>query len=133
MAMSQPNILLVHADQHRYDCLGAAGHPLIQTPSLDRLAREGVHFTHAFTPIPVCTPARASLLTGCWPSRHGFIANADTEIHAPSTIALPTLYECLHDAGYVIGHVGKWQVHRTLLPPAFGADTYIPESEYNLW
>src|SRR5215203_6489468 len=99
MAMSQPNILLVHSDQHRYDCCGAAGHPVIQTPNLDRLASEGVLFSQAYTPIPVCTPSRASLLTGCWPSRHGFIANADSEIHPPASITLPTLYQCLKDGG----------------------------------
>jgi arylsulfatase A-like enzyme len=113
--------------------VGAAGHPLIQTPSLDRLAQEGVHYTHAYTPIPVCTPARACLLTGAWPSRHGFIANADTEIHPPASITLPTLYQSLHQAGYYLGHVGKWHVHRTMLPPTFGADDYIPESGYAAW
>ena len=129
----RPNILLVHADQHRADCIGAAGHPLIQTPSLDRLAREGVSFTHDYTPIPVCTPARTSLLTGTWPTRHGFIANADTEIHPPSSLTLPTLYQALDQADYYIGHVGKWHVHRTMLPPTFGADDYIPESGYAAW
>lgn len=131
--MPQPNILLVFSDQHRADCIGAAGHPLIQTPSLDRLAREGVSFTHAYTPIPVCTPARASLLTGTWPTRHGFIANADTEIHPPSSLTLPTLYQALDQAGYYIGHVGKWHVHRTMLPTIFGADDYVPESGYSAW
>ena len=131
--MSQPNILLVLTDQHRYDCVGAAGHPLIKTPSLDRLAQEGVRYSHAYTPIPVCTPARASLLTGTWPTRHGFIANADTEIHPPASLTLPTIYQTLHQAGYYIGHVGKWQVHRTMLPTTFGADDYIPESGYSAW
>ena len=131
--MSPPNILLVHADQHRYDCVGAAGHPLIQTPALDRLAREGVHYTHAYTPIPVCTPARASLLTGTWPARHGFITNADSEVHPPASITLPTLYQSLHQADYYVGHVGKWHVHRTMLPTTFGADDYIPEAEYATW
>jgi arylsulfatase A-like enzyme len=100
---------------------------------MDRLAREGVTYTHAYTPIPVCTPARASLLTGTWPSRHGFIANADTEVHQPASLTLPTLYQELHHAGYYIGHVGKWHVHRTMLPPVFGADDYIPESGYGAW
>jgi arylsulfatase A-like enzyme len=131
--MSRPNILLVHADQHRADCLGIAGHPQLQTPNLDALARAGVHFTHTYTPIPVCTPARASLLTGTWPSRHGFIANADTEIHAPTSLTLPTLYQLLHEAGYYVGHVGKWHVHRTMLPTTFGADAYVPEGGYGTW
>ncbi|MHB1357794.1 MAG: sulfatase-like hydrolase/transferase, partial [Anaerolineae bacterium] len=46
--MPRPNILLIHSDQHRYDCLGVNGHPNVQTPHLDRLAREGVNFTSAY-------------------------------------------------------------------------------------
>jgi arylsulfatase A-like enzyme len=131
--MSRPNVLLIHVDQHRADCLGAAGHPLIQTPALDRLAREGVHFTHAFTPIPVCTPARASLLTGTWPTTHGLIANADAEIHPPATLTLPTISQTLADAGYYVGHVGKWHVHPTLPPTAFGCHDYISDQGYAVW
>jgi arylsulfatase A-like enzyme len=133
LAKMRPNILLVHSDQHRHDCMGAAGHPLIETPALDRLANEGARFTHAYTPIPVCTPARTSLLTGTWPTRHGFIANADTEIHPPASLTLPTIYQSLHQSGYSVGHVGKWHVHRTMPPTVFGADDYIPESGYAAW
>jgi arylsulfatase A-like enzyme len=113
--------------------MGTAGHALIQTPAMDRLARDGVHYTHAYTPIPVCTPARTSLLTGAWPARHGFIANADTEVHPPTSLTLPTLYQSLREAGYYVGHVGKWHVHRTMLPTVFGADDYVPESGYAAW
>ncbi len=131
--MSNPNILLIHADQFRHDCLGVAGHPLLQTPHLDRLAAEGVHFTHAFTPIPVCTPARASLLTGSWPAAHGFLANAETELAPPPTIRLPTFTALLHDAGYFVAHVGKWHVHPRLGPTAFGCDLFVPERGYHAW
>jgi arylsulfatase A-like enzyme len=129
----RPNILLIHVDQHRADCLAAAGHPLLQTPALDQLAAEGVRYTHAFTPIPVCTPARASLLTGAWPTRHGLIANADTEVHPPAFPQLPTVSQLLHDAGYWVGHVGKWHVHPKYPPTAFGCDLYIPEQGYRTW
>ncbi len=131
--MPPPNVLLVHVDQHRADCLGAAGHPLLQTPALDRLAREGVRFSHAFTPIPVCTPARASLLTGAWPASHGLIANADAEIPPPATLSLPTVSQTLADAGYYVGHVGKWHVHPRLPPRAFGCHDYISERGYGVW
>lgn len=133
MVMSRPNVLLIHVDQHRQDCVGVNGHPLLQTPALDRLASQGVNFTHAFTPIPVCTPARASLLTGVWPSRHGLIANADTEVHAPTCLDLPTLSGLLHDADYYVGHVGKWQLLKHLSPTDFGTDDYIPEHAYHAW
>ncbi len=97
------NILLLHADQHRADCLGVAGHPLLQTPHLDRLAVEGVRFTNAFTPCPVCVPARNSLLYGRWPTAHQVIANPDTEAPRPASNGLPTWSEALRDAGYFLG------------------------------
>lgn len=50
---ARTNILLIHSDQHRYDCVGANGHPLVSTPNLDRLAQEGVNFSRAYTPIPI--------------------------------------------------------------------------------
>lgn len=131
--MSRPNILLVHADQLRYDCLDVAGHPFVQTPHLDRLAADGVYFSHAFTPIPVCTPARASMLTGTWPAQHGFLANAGTELSPPGALTLPTFTGLLHDAGYFVGHVGKWHVHPTLPPSAFGCDVWVPERGYMAW
>ncbi|MCC9077647.1 sulfatase-like hydrolase/transferase [Litorilinea aerophila] len=127
------NVLLIHADQHRYDCVAANGHPLLQTPNLDRLAREGVNFTHAFCPIPVCMPARVSLVTGQWPARHGCIANADTEPLWPSLEGVPTLNGLFKAAGYYVGHVGKWHVHPHKPPTAFGCDDYIPEGEYGRW
>ena len=66
--MKPTNIVLVHSDQHRYDCVGVNGHPLVRTPNLDRLASEGVNFSHAFCPIPLCMPTRASMLCGQWPT-----------------------------------------------------------------
>ncbi|MFW5802511.1 MAG: sulfatase [Verrucomicrobiota bacterium] len=65
--MKKPNILLISADQMRWDCLGAAGNPAIQTPNLDRLSRRGVLFRNGFTPDPICVPARASIMTGNYP------------------------------------------------------------------
>ena len=107
--MSPPNILLIHSDQHRFDCVGANGHPLLKTPHLDRLAAGGVNFTHAFCPIPLCVPARNSLLNGQWPARHLCIANYDTEAPRPAR-DLPTFSRALRDAGYFTGYVGKWHV-----------------------
>ena len=69
----RPNILLLMADQFRGDCLGAAGHPAIKTPNLDRIAAEGVMFSRAYSCTPTCTPARAALLTGLSPWRHGML------------------------------------------------------------
>ena len=64
------NVLLITSDQQRWDTLGV-NNPAIQTPALDRLAREGIVYDRAYTCNPVCTPARVSVLTGHYPSRHG--------------------------------------------------------------
>lgn len=128
-----PNILFVHADQHRFDCLGVNGHPFLQTPHLDALAADGVNFTHAFCPVPVCTPARNSLLFGVWPTQHGAIANADTEAGRPARDGLVSWSERLAGAGYRMGYVGKWGLHPEKNPMAFGFGEYVPESEYGAW
>lgn len=131
--MPQPNILLIQSDQHRYDCLGANGHPLLQTPYLDRLAAEGVSFSHAFTPIPVCVPARNCLVHGQWSCTHGAIANWGTEAPWPARDALPTFSQALHGAGYWLGHIGKWHVHPKEPPTAYGFDEHIPGAGYTKW
>ena len=70
-----PNLLFLYADQHRADVMGCAGNDVVVTPHLDRLAAEGVRFDHAWTESPICQPARASLLTGRFPSDHGVLGN----------------------------------------------------------
>lgn len=131
--MGQANILLIHSDQHRYDCVGVNGHPWIQTPNLDRLAREGVNFSHAFCPIPLCVPARASLLTSLWPTQHASIANEGTEAFRPLRHHLPTFSELLHKSGYYLGYIGKWHVDQYRSPLEFGFDDYIREGSYGDW
>jgi arylsulfatase A-like enzyme len=147
----RPNILLIQSDQHRYDCLGleataaleaaaaANGHPLVRTPHLDRLAGEGANFARAYCPIPVCVPARASLIHGVWPSRHRVIANWGTEAPYPGRdqerpgSALPTYTETLRAAGYALAHVGKWQVHPEKGPEAYGFDAHVSAADYAAW
>lgn len=131
--MAATNILFLHADQHRFDCVGANGHLLISTPHLDRMAREGANFSHAFTPSPVCVPARNSLLYGCWPTRHHAVVNHDTEAPPAARAELPTWSEALNRAGYFLGYVGKWHVSETKSPCDFGFHEYVPETGYNAW
>jgi arylsulfatase A-like enzyme len=131
--MIKVNILLIHADQHRADCMGVNGHILIQTPNLDELARAGINFRQAFCPIPLCTPARASLLTGLWPTQHGSIANAQTEAFQPLLPGLTTFSQLLKEGGYYLGYVGKWGVDEKRDPTQFGFDDYISEKAYSLW
>lgn len=75
--MSRPNIILIFPDQWRGDCIGAAGHPCVETPFLDELAHEGTRFSSAYTPSPTCIPARACLATGQTPSQTGRLGYKD--------------------------------------------------------
>jgi len=127
------NILIISTDQHRADCLGCSGHPLLQTPNLDRLAAEGTRFSHAFTAIPLCVPVRGSFLTGTWPSRHLSVANWDTEAPRPLRADLPTWSQAMADAGARLGYVGKWHVDRDRDPTCFGFHDYVPEWHYGPW
>ena len=71
----QPNIVFVITDDQRAEWLGVAGHPSLKTPNIDRLAREGAWFTRFFVTTPLCSPSRASFLTGQYPHKHGVITN----------------------------------------------------------
>ena len=97
----QPNILLITSDQHHYACLGVTD-PKLETPALDRLAREGTRFTRAYTPNPVCTPARASIITGVYPSVHGAWTIG---VKLPEDV--PTVGTTLHLQGYTTALIGK--------------------------
>ena len=72
---TQPNIIVIVVDDLRFDEFGAGGHPYLETPNIDRLATEGAMFVDAFHAVPLCSPNRASILTGQYPSRHGIIDN----------------------------------------------------------
>ena len=77
-AEKSPHILFILTDQQRADCMGCASHPLLQTPQMDRLAAEGVHFTNCFTTSPLCVPARLSLATGLYPHNSNLWQNDST-------------------------------------------------------
>jgi len=100
--MSRPNVLLIFTDQQRADAVGAAGNPVIRTPNLDRLAREGTLFDSAFTASPVCVPARCSLITGRYPHNTGCSENRH-----PMPTDRPTFMQLLTEAGYRTHGIGK--------------------------
>ena len=106
-ADSRPNIIFVLADDLRWDGLGCMGHPFVKTPNLDRIAREGALFQNFFVSIPLCSPSRASFLTGTYPHTHGVIDNTD---HSDLSHKLVTFPMLLHDAGYETAYVGKWHM-----------------------
>jgi arylsulfatase len=104
MPSRPPNILLIFTDQQRGDTLGAVN-PVIRTPVLDRLVAQGTHFTNAYTPAPVCVPARCSLIFGQYPTKTGCYENA---YDMPEVSAeRPTFMSSLADAGYIVHGSGK--------------------------
>ncbi len=121
-----PNILIIYPDQMRYDAMGCAGNPVIKTPHIDRLAGEGVQFVQAYSSYPVCSPFRASVLTGKYPQKHGMIQN-----HFPLRADQTFLAEVLKDAGYRTGYIGKWHLEGGpkpgFVPPdrRFGFERFI--------
>ena len=131
--MARSNILLIHSDQHRFDCLGVNGYPFVQTPNLDRLAAEGINFTQAHCPIPLCVPARNSLLYGQWPVQHLCICNDRSEAPRAASPGLPTFVEALRTVGYFLGYVGKWHVDFERGPEEYGFTKYVPEADYFEW
>ena len=101
----RPNIVFVLVDDMRWDDFGAAGHPFIETPHMDRLAREGARFTNAFATTPLCSPSRASFLTGQYAHTNGIVDNTARQSHA-----LPVFPLELQKDGYRTGFFGKWHM-----------------------
>ena len=102
-----PNILLILADQWSGTALGAAGHPIVQTPTLDQMARNGVTFPRAYSESPICIPARRTLYTGATPRTHGDRVFRKTAPMPP----IPTVAQTFRDAGYQAYAVGKLHVY----------------------
>jgi N-acetylglucosamine-6-sulfatase len=101
----RPNFLFVLVDDMRWDDFRAGGHPFIETPHMDRVAREGLRFTNAFATTPLCSPSRASFLTGQYAHTNGIIDNTARPSHD-----LPTFPRELQKAGYATGFFGKWHM-----------------------
>ena len=106
-AAARPNFVVVVVDDLRWDDLGFTGHPFVETPAIDRMAREGARFLNAFATTPLCSPSRASILTGQYAHTHGIVDNTarDAASHALPTFAIP-----LERAGYRTGFFGKWHM-----------------------
>jgi len=129
-AAPQPDILLFMPDQFRGDCLGIAGHPVVRTPHLDQLAREGVRFRGAWSTCPSCIPARHALLTGQHPATSGVVG------FAGRPILTPTLPQLLAAAGYQTMLCGRY-MHQEPTADNYGYDreirgsTYVPDDDYD--
>ena len=114
------NIVLVLADDHRYDAMGFLGHPFLETPNLDAIAREGVHFSNAIVTTALCSPSRASILTGLYAHRHRVVDNNN-----PVSDGLTFFPQWLQAAGYQTAFVGKWHMGRDSDEPQRGFDHWV--------
>ena len=113
--MKKPNIVFVFGDQWRAQATGYAGNPTVKTPHLDRFATESINLTQAVSGYPVCSPARASLLTGQFPLTHGVFVN---DVHLDnSTVSIAQAFK---QGGYQTSYIGKWHVD------GHGRSNYIP-------
>ena len=120
-AADRPNVLVIMADDMRYDQMTHAGHPYVQTPNLDRLAAEGVRFTHAYASTPLCGPCRMSIFSGQLPPVHGRVDNfyypEDYDVYLP---------ESFKQQGYRTAMIGKWYEGSTFKKKTRG-------SVYDFW
>lgn len=102
-AAARPNFVFFLTDDQRADAMSCAGNPILRTPNMDRLAREGIRFTNAFVTNALCSPSRASFLTGTYSHTHGVYDNGARRIRAD----LPLVSEILRKAGYEVAFCGK--------------------------
>ncbi|KKL56353.1 hypothetical protein LCGC14_2246280, partial [marine sediment metagenome] len=105
-ATTKPNVIFVFADQWRAQDIGYNRNQQVQTPNLDELAGESVMFTNAISNCPVCSPYRASLLTGQYPLKHGIFYN-DKPL-SPDVLSFAEVYK---ENGYQTAYIGKWHVN----------------------
>lgn len=139
-----PNIIFILTDDHRWDALGIMDHPFLQTPNLDRMAREGALFENAFVTTSLCSPSRASILTGLYAHNHGVVDNYHTV--DSSLIFFP---QYLQDADYETAFIGKWHMgdvdepqrgfdhwvafrgQGTYYPDGHGTSRVVPQTRYD--
>lgn len=139
-----PNIVYILCDDHRFDALGMMGHPFLETPHLDQMASNGVQFTKAFVTNSLCSPSRASILTGLYPHNHGVGDN-----YNPVDKSLKFFPEYLQAAGYETAFIGKWHMgdddspqrgfdhwcafrgQGTYYPDGHGTTRVVPQTRYD--
>ncbi|MEO8025007.1 MAG: sulfatase [Bryobacteraceae bacterium] len=120
-AAKRRNVIFILADDHRYDAFGfLKTQPWLETPQMDRMAREGAHFKNAFVTTALCSPSRASILTGMYAHRHRIVDN-NTAI-PPGTTFFPSY---LQKAGYKTGFIGKWHMGAEGDEPKPGFDQWV--------
>ena len=140
----KPNIVFFLTDDHRYDCMGFLGHSFLKTPGFDRLAKDGVYLKNAFVTTSLCSPSRASILTGLYAHNHRVVDNYH-EVDR-SLIFFP---QYLQKVGYETAFVGKWHMgdendpqrgfdhwaafrgQGTYYPDGHGTSRVVPQNNYD--
>lgn len=132
----KPNILFINVDQLRFDCLGIINNHIVKTPNIDKIRRNGISFTQAYTPLPSCCPARQSLLTGVMPEHHGGLWNYG----GGGSLPIDGLrreeniwVRELSNAGYSTAYLGKWHVNPDFGPTDYGFESYddVPNDPFH--
>ncbi|MFI4945221.1 MAG: sulfatase, partial [Burkholderiales bacterium] len=129
------NVVFILADDHRYDAMSFLGHPIVETPSIDRIAARGVHLRNAFVTTALCSPSRATILTGLYAHQHKVVDN-NTPVPAGTTF----FPQYLQRAGYQTALVGKWHMggdagpqpgfdHWVSLTAQGGQGSYLPSAD----
>ena len=116
----RPNVLILMADDHRADIMGVAGDPMVVTPNMDRLAAEGIRFTHFASQSPVCIPSRATIMTGMYPTAHQVLPFVQMDVD--------TTYfaEAFVQGGYSTGYAGKWHLNGISFYGTKAEEGYVP-------
>lgn len=131
----RPNVLFILTDDQRWDALGLAGHPHLKTPNIDRLGKEGIYFRNAFCTTSLCSPSRASILSGQYAHKHGVKDNfTDYPAH------LQSFPKRLQQSGYATAYIGKWHMGEEDDSPRPGFDWFVThkgqgkyfDTEFNL-
>jgi N-acetylglucosamine-6-sulfatase len=127
------NVVFILADDHRFDAMGFMGHPIVKTPHMDSIARNGVHLRNAFVTTALCSPSRATILTGLYAHQHRVVDN-----NSPVPAGTTYFPQYLQQAGYQTAFVGKWHMGNDDGGPQPGFDrwvsfrgqgTYLPSPE----
>src|SRR6185369_6153041 len=113
------NIVFILVDDLRYDAMGFMNHPFLQTPNIDSLAKNGVHLRNAFVTTSLCSPSRASILTGLYAHRHHVVDNNN-----PVQKGTVFFSQYLQQAGYDTAFIGKWHM---------GGESDAPQPGFNHW
>lgn len=120
-AEKRPNVLFILTDDQRADAIGLGGSRHLETPNIDRLGQEGVHFANMFCTTSLCSPSRASILSGLYAHRHGVLDNF-TEYPAAGVESFP---QALQRQGYATAYIGKWHMGEDNDEPRPGFDWFI--------